>query len=882
MQGASRSESDGWYLRFVVALVNGVTARPGLTLSMIALSAALSAWYAYENVRMNSDNAQLVRQDAEFRQAYHDYLDAFPQYRDTTLVVLTGSSLDLVSDAQERLAAALAERTDLVSTVYAPGSDPFFEDHAFLFLDPPELENVIERLARAQPALVALTVDPSLRGLFGELELGVDDVNSGGEPPLGLVRMSDRISEIGEGLLAGRPAPLRWTDEFFAEDDTVYRLVILQGQVDYGETVPTEKLVKGIRSTAQTLGITPENGVTLRLTGMIPLAYEELATMRSGLAIAGTISSVLLIIILGFGLRSLRIFVATVASLIASLCWTPAYAMATVGEFNTISAAFGVLLLGLGVDFGIHIGLRYEEETRRGIETREALARAIDGTGLAISLCALTSAIGFASFIPTEYRGLAALGTIASGGMFFALVSSFTVFPAVLALVRPPSHYERMEISGSRLQAAVIKHAGLIAASAALIALIAGALAVRQLTFDFSTLAMKDPDAEGMVAYNELQAEGIVTDYSLTVLAPDRASAEALAVELAKLPGVAEARAPSYFEPSEQAYKLEMLSDASFFLEGVLAPGPVEGAPDDAARLASIRSLRDAIRELPANDTDPELLAAARRLEAVLDGLLASPDPAGRARELEALVTDGLAERMDWLRRALGVEAIAFEDLPASRRDRLVDRAGRHSVLVLPSGDMSVVEELQAFVDGVKRIAPDATGRPAVEVGIGGIVVRSFRLAIGLSFVAIMIILVASLRSLVDAFLVLVPIILAALITIAFGISFDVPFTMANVVAVPLVLGLGVDGGIHVFMRYRHDGALDHTLSSSTPRAVLLSSLTTLAAFGALSVSPHRGFSGLGILLSIAVIALLYCTLIVLPALVALRERWSTAPRPTP
>lgn len=874
MQGASGPESDSFYTRFLVALVNGITARPGLTLALIGLSAVLSAWYAYENVRMNSDNTQLVRQDAAFRKAYSDYLDAFPQYRDTTLVVLTGDSVDLVSDAQRLLAERLAQRTDLVSSVYAPGSDPFFEDHAFLYLEPGELEDVIERLARAQPALVALSEDPSLRGLFGELELGVEDVARGNPAPLGLVRMSERVGEIGEGMLAGRPVPLTWSDEFFDDEDTLYRLVILQGQSDFGESVPAEKLINGIRQTAQELGLTPENGVTLRLTGMIPLAHEELATMRSGLAVAGTISTVLLIVILGFGLRSLRIFLATIASLLVSLAWTPAFAMATVGEFNTISAAFGVLLLGLGVDFGIHIGLRYEEETRRGVEVREALTRAVSGTGMAITLCALTSAIGFASFIPTEYRGLAGLGMIASGGMLFALIASFTVFPAVLALLRQPTHYDRSEVSGQHWQEAITRHAKFIVASAGLIALMTGYLSVRYLTFDFSTLAMKDPAGEGMVTFNELQQQGIVTDFSLTVMAPDRQSAEALALELAKLPGVAEVRPPSYFVPKDQEDKLAMLDDAAFFLEGVLEPAPALDPPDDAARLAAITKLRTAIRELPAEGIDPELRASTARLAAVLDGVLESPDPAARARELETLVTARLADRLDWLRRAVGVEAVTFDDLPASRRERLVDRTGRNSVLVLPSGDMSVVEELQAFVDAVSSIAPDATGRPAVEVGIGGIVVRSFRVAIAISVVAILVVLMLSLRSLVDALMVLIPITLAALITIAFAISFDVPFTMANVVAVPLVLGLGVDGGIHVFMRYRHDGALDHTLHSSTPRAVLISSLTTLAAFGALSVSPHRGFSGLGILLSIALVALLYCTLIVLPAMVALRDRW--------
>jgi predicted RND superfamily exporter protein len=229
---------------------------------------------------------------------------------------------------------------------------------------------------------------------------------------------------------------------------------------------------------------------------------------------------------------------------------------------------------------------------------------------------------------------------------------------------------------------------------------------------------------------------------------------------------------------------------------------------------------------------------------------------------------------MDWLRRAIAVDTVSFEDLPRLLRERFVDAEGRYRVVALPTGDMSDAEQARAFVDAVARVVPRATGRPSLEVGVGDVVVESFRQAIGLAFVAVLIVLMLSLRSLVDALTVLAPITLAALITVACGVLFDVPFTLANVVAVPLVLGLGVDSGIHVFMRYRDAGALEDMMSSSTPRAVLLSALTTLAAFGSLSLSPHRGFSGLGILLSISVLALIYCTLIVLPAMISLRDRW--------
>ena len=134
-------------------------------------------------------------------------------------------------------------------------------------------------------------------------------------------------------------------------------------------------------------------------------------------------------------------------------------------------------------------------------------------------------------------------------------------------------------------------------------------------------------------------------------------------------------------------------------------------------------------------------------------------------------------------------------------------------------------------------------------------------------------ILVLSLRSLFDALLVLLPISLAAMMTTATGVLIDMPFNMTNVVVIPLIMGLGIDNGIHVFFRFRGGESLEAMMTSSTPRAVLLSAMTTLAAFGALAVSGHPGMHSIGVLLSFAVIYLIVCTLVVLPAMLALSAR---------
>jgi hypothetical protein len=334
---------------------------------------------------------------------------------------------------------------------------------------------------------------------------------------------------------------------------------------------------------------------------------------------------------------------------------------------------------------------------------------------------------------------------------------------------------------------------------------------------------------------------------------------------------VSEARAPSYYVPEEQPDKLAMLEDAAFFLEPVLFPDPPLAPPDDAERRGALEALRAELAALADPGGDEPLWRAIRRLRASLDAVAATAEPDRTLAELERLVVSDLAERIDWLRRAITVTEVVFDDLPEDTRRRVVAPDGTTQVVALPRENLSEVAALRRFVDEVATIAPNATGRPAVEAGIGRIVVETFRIAIGLAMVCVFLLLWSALRRVGDAFVAMLPITLAALITTAFGVLAGVPFNMTNVVVIPLVLGLGVDSGIHVLTRFRHDGSMERMMESSTPRAVMLSALTTLASFVSLTVSEHRGIRSLGLLLSVALLALLFCTLVLLPAWISWR-----------
>jgi len=271
---------------------------------------------------------------------------------------------------------------------------------------------------------------------------------------------------------------------------------------------------------------------------------------------------------------------------------------------------------------------------------------------------------------------------------------------------------------------------------------------------------------------------------------------------------------------------------------------------------------------------------SARRLGEVLDRLAREPDPIAASRALEALVINDLEERIEWIGRAVTVDGVEFEDLPRELRRRSIAPDGRARVAALPTEDVRDPVALARFVAAVGSVASHATGRPAVEAGIGEVVVLTFRIAIGISLCVVFTLLVLTLKSFRDAIFVLLPITLAALMTTATSVLIDMPFNMTNVVVIPLIMGLGIDNGIHVFMRFRSGASLEEMMISSTPRAVLLSALTTLAAFGSLAVSGHPGMHSIGVLLSFSVIYLVFCTLVVLPAMLALAGRRERAGTP--
>ncbi len=845
--------------------------RVPVAFSCLAAAAGL-LWLAAASLTINTSTNDMLDADLPFRQAEIAVETAFPLLFDSLTVVLEGPDGQAAAAGAAALAEALRQQTEAVHEVFLPQGGEFFRRNGLLYLEPAELQALADRLAGAQPLLAALQADPSLRGLSALLGDAIAEEAAGQRAELEpLLR---RLAAVAEDLKQNPNARLSWPALFSDTEETAddrRRFLIVKPVVDFASLAPMADAVATVEATAERLGLSEAAGYRLRLTGESLMLQDELESVRSGIGIVGALSAVLVAVVLFAGLRTWRLVVPILVTLLAGLCWTAGFAAIAVGQLNIISIAFAVLFIGLSVDFGIHYVLRVQESQAQGRTPEAALAEAAGLLGRPLLLCALSSALAFFAFFPTAYRGLSELGVIAGGGMFIAFFLNLTLLPALMRLL--PTAAGEVHLGPlAAAEAALQRRAARFARALAGVGLVLAALAVialPQARFDDDPLNLRDPDSPSVAALLDLLDDPRVSPYSAQVLADDLAAARDLEARLTALPEVETAVTLTDFLPQDQADKLDILDQMALFLAPLFIAPPPSPAPDAAERAVALENLREALAVAP-----QDLQPAAGALLAQLQGL-GDVTPAA----LEAAWLGGFEGTLERLLDGLEAEEeVTLDSLPADLRARYQaaagPAAGRVLIEVIPAEDLRDQAARERFVDAVQAIVPDVSGAPVTIVAAGRAVVTAFAQASVLAVIAIGLLLLAVLRSPRDSLLVLAPLLLAALLTVAASVVLGLPFNFANVIVLPLLLGLGVDSGIHYVIRAREQAAgVAAPAVNSTPRAILLSALTTVASFGALSISQHPGTASMGRLLTLAIVLTLVCVLAFLPALLALAGR---------
>ncbi len=875
----------------LVRWVHTVDQHARATLALIGLLTIGLGTYTALVLGVNSDNVTLIADHLETRRNYLEFAKSFPNIENVMLVVIDGETPEIAREATGALQEALSARPDLFREVYIPGSGPFFERHGLLYRDLDDLDEFSLQIARVQPILTALERDPTIANLASLIEQGLETAESEDSSLDELGILLDRVGDATVQAYREFPLEISWEEILLrgSSVETVTRWVlVIDPLLDFGSFFSASEPMSEIRKTAEALDLDPRHGVTIRITGNPALNYEEMLGVLWDIGVGGVLTFFFVIFVLLRALRSLRLVLAAVITLLVGLIWTAAFAAASVGSLNLISISFAILFIGLGVDFTIHLGMGYADALRRDPEGPEAHRNAIEAAirlvGSSLVICTATTATGFYVFIPTDNIGVAELGLIAGTGMLFNLLLTTTLFPTLLTTVcqlDPERDLPRALHFRSTWWRGLTEHPRTVTSIAVLL-LATGAWQATSVRFDANAVNLRDPETESVRAFNELLEEaGARSPWPIDTIAPDLERADAIARDAEQLAVVDFALTLADYVPSDQDEKLSLLEDVGMILDAPRGVESAEEPPSTEEQIEALRSLRDYLSR-PAIDEGRGVLAGSMGLlRDRLDEFLVRADRDERPEEalarLERILLGGLEDQLRRLREATLIDPVEIDDLPRELRSRMLTPDGRARVQIFPSEELTEEAAISRFAREVQAVVPGATGLPMNLLAFAEATRDSLREALVYAMVLITTFLFLLWRRTGPVLLVLYPLLLANALTVGLMSVFDIAFNFVNVVVVPLLLGIGVDSGIHLVHRaetLERDGRAEELLSSTTARAVFYSALTTTVSFGTLALSSHRGVASLGVVLSIGMALTVVCNLVVLPALIGLRNLW--------
>jgi uncharacterized protein len=829
------------------------------------LLALFAAWFASGHLGVSTDTDLLFKDTLPWRQRAAEMNRDFPQFRDLLVGVVDARIPEEADATAAELAARLAADKTHLRTVRRPDSSPFLDREGLLFLQPKQLSTLMDQTIDAQPFLGQLVADPSARGLFAALSLlgmGVTQGDADLSPYLTSIK---GFHQAMADALAGHPKPLSWETLLggsLSELAGPYRFVLVQPHQDFGALEPGGAATTAMRAIIADLPFVKSGDAHVRITGQVALADEEFATVAQG-AVQGLIGSLVLITLwLFLAVHTWRLIVPILMTLVLGLMLTVLFASAAIGTLNLVSVGFGVLFVGIAVDFAIQFSVRYREFRFETGYPAIAMTETARRVGVQILIAALATAAGFLAFVPTSFSGVAELGLIAGAGMIMAFICTLAFLPAAITLFRPPG--EKGEVGfafAARIDPVIARRRHWILLVFGVLALTAVAVSP-WLQFDSDPLDTKNPNTEAMRTLRDLINNPLTNPYTIDVLTPNAKDAAELSDKIEALPTVSGVISINSFVPGNQQQKLAVIADANTILAPTLAPhgtaAPVTAEQIRMAAKAALAQIDPALAKLPKDHPLGLVADDLRRMQTAPDDLLMATN---------AALTRFLPVQLDHLRLALTAEPVTLAAIPPGfARDWMLPD-GRARVQVNPKPEAQKPQGLKAFVQQVSAVAPNAGGSAVTIVATANTIIDAFRDAAVFAVIAIAVILLGLLRRVLDAALVLAPLLLSAMLTLLIAVLLPLPLNFANIIALPLLLGVGVSFNIYFVMNWRAGQV--GPLGSATARAILFSALTTGTAFGSLALSGHPGTASMGKLLLISLGCTLLASLVFIPALLA-------------
>jgi hopanoid biosynthesis associated RND transporter like protein HpnN len=848
----------------VVSIVRFCT-RFAIPIVVLSLVLAIGAgFYTARNFSINTDINTLISPDLDWRKRDNQFEKAFDRER-LILAVVEAPTPELTSSAAKALAEKLSGDTKNFESVTPLGSGEFFEKNGLLFLPAEDVAKVTGQLESAAPLIEIMAGDPSIRGLTGALETGLAGVKRGQVKLDNADRPFNLIAQTVEDVLKKGEATFSWrelvSDKPLTDSDR-RAFIEFKPILDYQALEPGKTATDAIRQAATDLNFASQYGARVRLTGPVPMANEEYATVQDGAIVNGIVTVVIVLVILWLALHSAKIIFAVFVNLFVGLSITTAVGLMMVGSLNLLSVAFAVLFVGLGVDFGIQFSVRYRSERFKNDDLALALASAAERAAVPLSLAAMATAAGFLCFLPTDYKGISELGKIAGAGMLVAFLTSITTLPALLDLLNPPGENEPVGYAFlAPVDEFLEKHRVIIIVGTLLVAL-AGLPLLYFMKFDFNPINLRNRNAESIATFLDLRKDPNTGANAINVMTNSEADAKKIEAKLEKVPEVLRVMSLDSFVPDNQPAKLKLIAQASKVVGPALNPDSVDAAPSDEENVEALKGSVESLRKT-AGEAKSAGAVAARRLADALSKL-ADSNQATREKAQAVFVTP-LKIVFDQLRNTLQAQLVSAKNLPAELVNGWKTKDGLMRVEALPKGDPNDNDNLRKFADAVLAAEPNAIGGPVSILKSGDTVVKAFVHAGIWALLVISLLLWLALRRITDVLLTLVPLLVAGAVTMEICVLIGMPLNFANIVAWPLMLGIGVAFKIYYVTAWR--SGRTNLLQTSLTRAIFFSALTTATAFGSLWLSSHPGTASMGKLLALSLVTTLAAVLLFQPAL---------------
>ena len=848
----------------VVSIVKACTRFAPFVLILSLALAIASCVYAARHFAINTDINTLIASELDWRKRDIQFEQAFDREK-LILAVVEAPTPELTSAAANALAEKLKGDTKNFEAVQPLGSGEFFARNGLLFLPTEEVAKTTGQLESAAPLIEIMAGDPSIRGLTGALETGLAGVKRGQVKLDSTARPFDQISRTVETVLSKGKANFSWrelvSDKPLTDADK-RAFIELKPIIDYQALEPGKEATDAVRQAASDLKFASDFDARVRLTGPIPIANEEYSTVQEGAIVNGLGTVLIVLVILWMALHSAKIIFAVFVNLFIGLTITTAVGLWMVGSLNLLSIAFAVLFIGLGVDFGIQFSVRYRSERFKNDDLRQALAEAARRSAVPLSLAAMATAAGFLCFLPTDYKGIAELGKIAGAGMLVAFLSSITALPALLRLLNPPGEGEPVGYAFLAPVDKFLEDYRVPIIVGTLLLAVGGLPLLYFMKFDFNPINLRNPNVESIATFLDLRKDPNTGANAINVLTNSEADARKIEAKLEKLPEVASVRSLDSFVPSDQPAKLKLIEKSSKVLMPALNPDSVDAAPSDQENVESLKSSVDSLRKTAGDAKGPGAVASRRLADALQK--LADADQATREKAQNVFIAP-LKVTLDGLKALLQARPVTLKSLPPEIVDSWKAKDGLMRVEALPKGDPNDNDNLRRFADAVLAAEPTAIGGPVSILKSGDTVVRAFTHAGAWALVVISLLLWLTLRRFADVLMTLVPLLVAGAVTLEICVLIGLPLNFANIVAMPLLLGIGVAFKIYYVVAWR--SGRTNLLQTSLTRAIFFSALTTATAFGSLWLSSHPGTASMGKLLALSLVTTLAAVLLFQPAL---------------